>query len=56
MTLTEAKALRDRLNQAIAAAEAEGDKSVSLSKAAAALDDAARVELDAAIKEVSDNA
>jgi hypothetical protein len=53
MKLQEAKDLRDRLNQAIAKAEAEGDDSVSLSQTAAAMDDAARSELDAAIRESS---
>jgi hypothetical protein len=49
--LQEAKDFRDRLNQAIAKAEAEGSDGVSLSEAAAAMDDSARAELDAAIKE-----
>jgi hypothetical protein len=49
--LQEAKDFRDRLNLAIAKAEAEGSDSVSLSQTAAALDDSARAELDAAINE-----
>jgi hypothetical protein len=49
--LQEAKEFRDRLNRAIAKAESEGSDTVSLSQTAAAMDDAARAELDAAIKE-----
>jgi hypothetical protein len=49
--LQEAKDFRDKLDQAITKAEVEGSDSVSLTKAAATMDDEARAELDAAIQE-----
>jgi hypothetical protein len=55
MKLQEAKDFRDRLNQAIAKAEAEGADAVSMSQTAAGMDDTARAELDAAISEAEKN-
>jgi ribosomal protein L22 len=51
MTLAEAKQLKTALDNAIAAAESAGIDSVDLSIQAAALDDAARDELQNAIDE-----
>jgi ribosomal protein L22 len=51
MTLAEAKQLKTALDNAIAAAESAGLDSVDLSIQAAALDDAARDELQNAIDE-----
>jgi ribosomal protein L22 len=51
MTLAEARQLKTALDNAIAAAESAGIDSVDLSIQAAALDDAARDELQNAIDE-----
>lgn len=51
MHIIEAIKLRDLIDEAIEQAEITGSTEVVLSKTAAELDDAAREELDAAIKE-----
>lgn len=55
MHINEARQQRDLLTQAIEEAEAAGSDQVNLSAQAAALDDAAREELEQVIKDAESN-